>query len=83
MRPNLELQRLVSAVKRAVGWVKPCLGVHIRRGDACEKGHERLCFGAAELVGDIRRVAQQVIKFKKFKKIKIKYPKNASASLRS
>ncbi len=68
MRPNLELQRLVSAVKRAVGWLKPCLGVHIRRGDACEKGHERLCFGAAELVGDIRRMAQQVIKLKKLKK---------------
>ena len=56
MRPNLHLQRLVLAAKRAVRWVSPAMGVHIRRGDACEKGHERLCVGAGELLPDIRRI---------------------------
>jgi len=46
MRPNLHLQRLILAAKRAVRWVSPSLGVHVRRGDACEKGHERLCVGS-------------------------------------
>jgi len=58
MRPNLHLQRLLLAAKRAVRWVSPSLGVHIRRGDACEKGHERLCAGAAALLPDIRKMYQ-------------------------
>ena len=56
MRPNLHLQRLVLAAKRAVGWVSPSLGVHIRRGDACEKGHERMCTGVMQLLPQIRTI---------------------------
>ena len=56
MRPNLQLERLVLAAKRAVGWVTPSLGVHVRRGDACDQGHERLCMGAGDLLEDIRHV---------------------------
>jgi len=60
MRPRPEWSARIRAIKNAIGFSHPIIGLHIRHGDACTHGHlsnyRPPCLGVAEYVVVLREM---------------------------